>query len=327
MTTSLAMATLELVVIEASMETPDIRSLVLAHPDGRPLPGWRPGAHVKIELPEAGLRSYSLINTAASRTATVEPREYRLGVRLEPHGKGGSRFMHSLNVGDSVKVQPPQNHFPLRSGARKIVLLAGGIGVTPLLSMAASLNAEGADFEFLYAGRSREHLAFLSEVEALCGERLTIHSDAESGIVDIGKVAAPLGVEDLLYVCGPLPMIDAATAYARRCGWPYGKLNFEIFAEPRPVPGDQAFDVVLANSGHRIRVEVNQSILNALIKAGVDVIYDCERGDCGVCQVRVLDGTPDHRDHYLSEAERQSNTVIQTCVSRSKSPVLVLDLP
>jgi ferredoxin-NADP reductase len=319
--------TLELIVIEASMATPDIRSLILARIDRGPLPGWTPGAHVKLELPDGGLRSYSLINAAGSRTAMAEPHEYRLGVKLEANGKGGSRFMHSLEVGDRVKAGAPQNNFSLRSGARKVVLLAGGIGITPLLSMAASLCAEDAEFEFIYAGRSRAHLAFLPELETLCGSRLTVHSDAESGILEIGRVAASVDAQDLLYVCGPMPMIDAAIAYARDHDWPDGKLNFEIFAEPAPVAGDQAFDVVLANSGQRIRVKADQSILHALIEAGVEMIYDCQRGDCGMCQVRVLEGLPDHRDHYLSEAERRSNTVIQACVSRSKSPVLVLDLP
>jgi vanillate O-demethylase ferredoxin subunit len=234
--------------------------------------------------------------------------------------------MHALRVGDVVQVAPPENRFALEPSREEVLLLAGGIGVTPLISMAAELRATGRPFRFVYAGRSADQLAFLSDVETLAGRELTIHTDDTSGLLDVDALVRSVTSENTIYVCGPLPLIDATLASAREAGLE-SRVKFELFAEQAPAEGDTGFEVVLAESGARILVHPDQTILQALTAAGEEVMFDCERGDCGMCQMQVIEGVPDHRDYYLSETERRSNKLIQVCVSRSKTPVLVLAAP
>ncbi|MBA2399217.1 MAG: oxidoreductase [Bradyrhizobium sp.] len=316
----------DLTVTDIQAETALIRAIKLARPRGEPLPSWDAGAHVKVRLPDGDERSYSLINTSLDPAATTRPHAYRLGVRLEQPSQGGSKFMHALRVGDVLSVATPRNNFPLEPSSKPIVLLAGGIGVTPVLSMAAALRAGGRPYRFIYAGRSRDQIAFLSESETLCGERLTIHTDDASGIFDVKGLMASLTDNEPLYLCGPKPMIDAAIQSAKDLHWAGGRLRFEIFATVAPLAGDQAFEVVLNNSGKTLLIPPDKTILSVLIEAGEDPLHDCQRGDCGICQVSVIEGTPDHRDYILTDAEKAAGKVMQICVSRSKSPRLVLDL-
>jgi ferredoxin-NADP reductase len=316
---------MDLVVTGIVAETPQVRSVELG-PQSGSLPSWTAGSHVKIRLPSGETRSYSLVNSRPDDAVIANPRSYRLGVRLEENSKGGSRYIHALRVGDRVQVSKPENRFPLETHGKRLLLIAGGIGITPLLSMAATLRARDIAFDMIYAGRSRDQLAFLAELESLCRGNLTVHGDDQSGLLDMPAILARLAEDRPVYVCGPKPMIEAAIGYARDHGWPKERLNFEIFAEQAAAEGDAAFEVTLSPSGRRIPVAADQTILAALLAAGEDILFDCERGDCGMCQARVLEGIPDHRDYYLSEAERQSNKVIQTCVSRSRTPVLVLEL-
>lgn len=321
------MDSLDLVVTEIRGETPLVRAIRLARPHGEPLPSWEPGAHVKVRLPGGDDRSYSLINPRPEPGATTRPDSYLLGVRLEEKSAGGSAYMHGLAVGDRVTVSPPANNFPLEPADSPVVLVAGGIGVTPILSMAAWLRASRHPFRFHYAGRSRGQLAFLAECEAAAGEALAVHADDEAGrVFDLPGLMAGLTAGEPLYVCGPLAMIEAARGTAGRLGWEEGRLHFEIFAAAAPQEGDQPFEVVLESSGRSFVVPPDKTILEVLIEAGMDPMYDCKRGDCGICQVSVLDGVPDHRDYLLTEREKASNTVMQICVSRSKTPRLVLDL-
>jgi ferredoxin-NADP reductase len=316
----------DLRVIDIVAETALIRAIKLARPHGEPLPPWDAGAHIKVHLPDGNERSYSLINTSRDPAATTRPHVYRLGVRLEQPSQGGSQFMHALNVGDVVQVTAPRNNFPLEPSSKPVVLLAGGIGVTPVLSMATALAAGRRPYRFIYAGRSRDQLAFLDEIEALNGERLRVHTDDASGIFDVKGLMASLTSDEPLYLCGPKPMIDAAIQSAGDLDWAYGRLRFEIFATAVPVAGDQSFEVVMNNSGKTFRIPANKTILGVLIEAGEDPMHDCQRGDCGICQVGVIEGTPDHRDYILTDAEKSAGKVMQICVSRSKSPRLVLDL-
>lgn len=319
--------TLKLTVTDVVARTPIVREIVLARPDGGPLPSWEPGAHVKILLPQGGDRSYSLINATPAPGATTRPHAYRLGVRLETPSTGGSAYMHDLKPGDTVAVAPPQNNFPLEPAEGPIVLVAGGIGVTPILSMAAELAAAGHPFRFHFAGRRRADLAFLAEVEAVAGPALAVHADDEAGgFFDVKGLMAGLGPSEQLYLCGPLPMIEAARDAAKALGWRDGRLRFEIFAAVTPKAGDGAFEVVLKSSGKSFTVPPDKTILDVLIEAGEDPLHDCRRGDCGICQVGVVEGEPDHRDFILTESERASNTLMQICISRSKTPRLVLDL-
>lgn len=321
-----AMDRFELTVTDVQAETALIRAITLARPHGEPLPSWEAGAHVKVRLPDGNDRSYSLINTSVDPAATTRPRAYRLGVRLEQPGQGGSKFMHTLNAGDIITVSAPGNNFLLQPASKPVVLLAGGIGVTPMLSMAAALTAGKRPYRFIYAGRSRGQLAFLRESEALSGEHLTIHTDDVNGIFDVKGLMVSLNDNEPLYVCGPRPMIDAAVQNAKDLAWADGRLRFEIFATATQVAGDQSFEVVLNNSGKTFPIPPDKTILAVLIAAGEDPLHDCQRGDCGICQVGVIEGTPDHRDYILTDAEKAAGKVMQICVSRSKTPRLVLDL-
>src|SRR3954447_26615611 len=190
----------DLTVTEIVAETELIRAIKLAGPHGEPLPSWEAGAHVKIRLPDGNERSYSLINTLLDPAATTRPDAYRLGVRLEQPSQGGSQFMHAIKVGDILSVSTPRNNFPLEPASKPVVLLAGGIGVTPVLSMATALAAGERPYRFIYAGRSRDQLAFLGEIEALNGERLTVHTDDTSGIFDVKDLMTSLTADEPFYL-------------------------------------------------------------------------------------------------------------------------------
>lgn len=316
-----------LTVTEVRAETPLVRSIRLARPHGEPLPSWQPGAHIRVRLPSGDDRSYSLINTCSDPLATTRPDAYRLGVRLEDPSQGGSHFMHELKLGDQVATLPPANNFPLNPGPQPVVLLAGGIGITPIVSMAAALTAEGRPYRLYYAGRSRDQLAFVDDIEALCDDQLVVHTDDTAGhVFDVGGLLASLKADEPVYCCGPRAMIDAAIAAAKELGWEAGRLRFELFTTAPPLAGDQPFEIVLKSSGESFPIPADKSILDVLIEAGKDPLYDCKRGDCGICQVDVLEGVPDHRDYILSDTEKAEGTKMQICVSRSKTPRLVIDL-
>ena len=322
--------TLSLRVAEARLLNPLIRTFVLRAADGAPLPGFDAGSHlrVRVTLPDGqqDWRHYSLVNPVTG--GDDAPREYRIAVRLEAPSRGGSRFMHErLQAGDSVEIEPPKNEFHLGDHAGCAVLVAGGIGVTPLVSMAAQRKSSGGAVRMHYAGRSRDLMAFLSELQSLLGETLNVHADDEAGApLDITALLEACGPDDHLYVCGPKVMLDAVLKQTQARGWSRERVHFEVFAPQVQAGGDQPIEVVLEQSGQRYVVPVGQSILDCLIEHGCDPMYDCKRGECGVCQASVLEGVPDHRDYYLSEKERASNKLMQICISRSKTPVLVLDM-
>jgi ferredoxin-NADP reductase len=316
----------ELSVKCVDAQTSQIKAIRLGRPHDEPLPSWEAGAHVNVCLPDGNERSYSLVNSSKDPAATTRPSAYLLGVRLEEASRGGSRYMHGLKVGDAVQVSAPSNNFPLEPSAKPIVLVAGGIGVTPLISMAARLTAQGDVFRMIYAGRSKDQLAFLSHVEAAAPGCLSLHTDDRAGLFDINSLMASLEGGEPLYLCGPTPMINAAIARAGELRWPRGRLHFEIFTPAAPTAGDQPFEVVLRQSGRSYVIPSNKTILDVLMEAGEEPLHDCRRGDCGICQTGVIEGVPDHRDYILSEAERASGKVMQICISRSKTPRLVLDL-
>jgi vanillate O-demethylase ferredoxin subunit len=315
-----------LVVTEVRALTPAIRAVRLAAADHSALPDWQAGAHINIALPDGSERSYSLVNGQATSAATHAPKSYLIGVRLSENSTGGSRFVHSLTVGDRVDASAPRNHFALAASAHEIVLVAGGIGITPLVAMAAELQAAQRRFRLVYAVRNRDQLAFLDEVQALAGEGLSVHCDAEAGQFDLAGLMASLVHGEPLYLCGPMPMIQAGIAAAKQLGWAEDRLHFEIFSAPDALAGDKPFEVVLKSSGKRYLVPADKTILDVLVAAGHDPIYDCQRGDCGICQVGVVEGVPDHRDFILSDSEKAAGRLIQICISRAHSNELVLDL-
>jgi ferredoxin-NADP reductase len=319
-------AKLDLTVTEVRQETPLIRAIRLAPARDTSLPSWAAGAHIKVHLPQGDERSYSLVNASADLSANTNPRSYLLGVRLEQPSQGGSVFMHALKPGDVISVSAPSNNFALAATEKPVILLAGGIGVTPLVSMATELTVRGHPFRFYYAGRSRTQLAFLPVIESLVGDKLAIHADDISGLFDVVGLMTSLKDDQPLYCCGPMPMIEVAIKTAKDLGWRDGRLHFEIFTPPQPKAGDQAFEVVLKSSGESFHIPAGKSILDVLIEAGKDPLHDCKRGDCGICQVEVIEGVPDHRDFILTDSQKAAGKLMQICVSRSKTPRLVLDL-
>ena len=317
-------------VAEARDLNPLIRRLQLEADDGAPLPGFTPGAHIRVQVQLAGggsdWRHYSLVETDPS-AALNAPRSYTIAVRREDQGRGGSRFMHAVQAGDVLVVEEPKNEFPLRPGTGRAVLVAGGIGITPLVSMAARCRAQGHPVRLHYAGRSRDLMAFLPQLEELLGEDLQVHEDIVAGAaLDVDALLANCGDNDHLHVCGPKAMLDGVLAKARERGWPLDRVHFEVFTAPAAAAGDHAFEVVLAQSGRTVQVAADQTLLDCLVHAGCEPIFDCKRGECGVCTTSVLEGEVEHRDYFLSDAEKASGKVMQLCVSRARGSRLVLDL-
>ncbi len=303
--------------------TDRIAALEFAAANADSLPAFAAGAHVEFDVGDGETRAYSLINTAPVSAA---PKTYLVAVQREDAGGGGSVFMHELVPGDSVAFSAPKNDFPLEASSQA-VLLAGGIGVTPMVSMAATLLEHGQTFRMHYSGRSRAVMAYCDVLTELCGDRLQLHfDDGVETALDLEAVIDTLGAAHL-YICGPRGMIDAARTAAEKAGVPTERVHVELFDNTGAQSDDDgAFEVEIASTGDVVEVAAGQSIIEALENAGHDVMYDCQRGDCGICQCDVISGTPDHRDVVLSQAERDSGTVMQICVSRSKSPRLVLDI-
>lgn len=305
-------------------ETADICSFELVDPAGGELPPFTAGSHIDVHLPDGSTRQYSLCN------APWERHRYRIAVLREPASRGGSRAMHdTVRENDLLEIGVPRNLFSLAEPAERHVLLAGGIGVTPLLCMAQHLSAMGADFVLHYCTRSAARTAFRGLLsEAAYAGRVQFHVDdgmAEQKL-DLTAVCTPTPGTHL-YVCGPKGFMDAVLGTARARGWPEDSLHYEFFAaDAAPVDGDAAFAVKLASSGRVVDVPADCSVVQALAKAGVDVPVACEQGICGTCLTRVLEGQPDHRDLFLSPDEQARNDQFTPCCSRAKTPMLVLDL-
>ncbi len=298
--------------------TERIAALTLTPVNGA-VPDWSAGAHGEVDLGDLGTRSYSLIRWPEQLADHVH-----IAVQREPEGKGGSRAMHRLEVGAEVALSEVKNSFALQDTAKPIALIAGGIGVTPLISMASALARQGKPFTFHYTGRSAASMAYLDELNRVFPSQLTCYFD-DTAPIDLAATLASLS-DHAFYICGPKGMIDAARFALEANGVPSSDIHVELFATPEPSDDASTFEVELASTGDIVTVKPDQSIIEALEAAGHDVMYDCQRGDCGICQVDVLAGTPDHRDVVLSEAEKASGAVMQICVSRATSARLVLDI-
>ncbi|MFB7369892.1 PDR/VanB family oxidoreductase [Streptomyces sp. NPDC056222] len=306
---------LQLIVHRMTWEAEGVLSVELAHPDGKPLPAWTPGAHIDVHV-GGQIRQYSLCGDPHDQGA------YRIGVLNEPSSRGGSRHVHTkLRPGQSVTVSEPRNHFALED-AGSYVFVAGGIGITPLLAMAREAARRGAEWRLVYGGRSRASMAFTSEL-ALLGGDVTLVPQDELGHIDLDAVLTGLPDGALVYSCGPEPLLAAVEERA-----PEGRLRLERFAAPtvERFEGDEEFEVECRTSGLTLRVGADTSILDAAESAGIGVNSSCRDGICGSCETRVLDGTPDHRDFLLSEAEQTAGATMMICVSRCASGRLVLDL-
>jgi len=305
-------------------EAEDITSIELRPVGGGSFPAFEAGSHIDLHLPNAMVRSYSLVNPAG------ETHRYVVAVLKDRASRGGSRCVHDqLRVGMQIKISAPRNNFHLHEDASHTVLVAGGIGVTPLLCMAQRLRALGRPFEFLYFARSRASAAFTAEIEAL-GVPVTWHFDAEKGgPPDLRALLAarPAQAGTHYYACGPAVMLDSFEKFCAELG--YTQAHIERFTAVEVAAAADArttYIVELKRAGKEFEVQAGQNLLAALRAAGVDPSTSCEEGICGSCETRVLAGIPDHRDSVLSPSEQAANTSMMVCVSGCKSERLVLDL-
>jgi ferredoxin-NADP reductase/nitrite reductase/ring-hydroxylating ferredoxin subunit len=286
------------------------------------LPTSQPGAHIDVHLPNGQIRQYSLVNGPGESASFV------IGVKRELDSRGGSICMHdAVREGDVLAISEPRNNFPLRRDATKTLLVAGGIGITPLLAMAQALNHSGLPHELHYFAQGTDHLAFPDRLKELGGalqSHLGLRADQTAQKLDDVFSRYLPGLH--LYLCGPGPMLDAARRIAAAKGWPDDAVHFEFFKNTNIVDDSSSFEIALARSCMTLQVPAGRTILEVLRENGVDIASSCEQGACGTCAAIVTEGEPEHQDVYLNDAERRSGTKIMTCVSRAKSPRLVLDL-
>lgn len=296
----------------------DVVEVVLVDPSGARLPEWEPGAHVVLRLAEGLQRQYSLCGDPA------DERSWTIGVHRSPTSRGGSAYVHEqLRVGSVLPVEGPVGNFPLVEAGRYL-MLAGGIGITPILAMTRRLRVAGAEFELVYCGRTTAVMAYRDEIAGWADDRITLHADDENGgPLDLAALLVDRP-DTAIYCCGPEGMIAAVERFARDPT----QVHVERFrAALTPAPSDDgAFDVVLAGSGERHRVEPGESILDVLDRAGRSVPFSCLEGICGTCETKVLQGEPDHRDSVLTPEEQAGNRSMMICVSRARSAELILDL-
>lgn len=297
--------------------------------DGAPLPPWTPGAHIRLHLPGDMARSYSLCNTPHERDG------YRIAVKREAASRGGSSYLHEhVLEGDVIVATAPANAFALADDQRAPLLLAAGIGITPIYAMAAALADAGRSHRLHYFARGLQHAAFFDAL-ARREEGLSMHLGLDvaetQAAIRAALAASPAGTP--LYVCGPSPFIEAVREAARKGGWRDADVHFELFSAPASAVPNAAnnsvqdtFELVLQRSGVHCTVQPGQSIVAAAAGAGVHIATSCGEGFCGSCESVVLDGEPAHRDSVLSAAERAAGRRIMPCVSRCTGPRLVLDL-
>ncbi|WP_426173249.1 PDR/VanB family oxidoreductase [Massilia sp. TWR1-2-2] len=324
-TTAIEQARLSLLVRQIRLEAAGINSYELVDPDGGELPPFTAGAHIDVHLPNGLIRQYSLSNSPAER------HRYVIAVLRDEKGRGGSKALHeSLKVQDVVTFSHPRNNFSLGGRARKVMLLAGGIGVTPLKSMAHALEEAGIEFEFHYCARNAGCVAFGTELAGPWKHGTPNfhydHGNPADGL-DIAGLLREHGEGTHLFYCGPAGFMQACANAAAH--WPAGSVHFEHFKAPeiaRPA-SDAApcsFAVKIASTGQLIDVAPGISIADALNAAGVRIETSCQAGLCGTCKVRYLEGEVDHQDMILGDGEQQQ--WLTACVSRAKGPLLVLDL-
>jgi ferredoxin-NADP reductase len=311
------------VVVRAVRELgPEIREFTLAPADGGSFPTYSAGSHVVVSLPigeRVHRNAYSLLGDPAERD------EWRIAVRRQSGSRGGSQWLHAhAKPGLALEISWPVNLFSLVRTARHQILVAGGIGITPILGQARELARLGASFEAHYAYRGAANAAFAEELQALAPSRVYLRDSERDGHLDFGALLArrPLGTH--VYVCGPQSMVDAAKIAAARLGWPPGHIHSEQFLAPA---GGEPFEVEMRASGKRFTVPRDLSLLEAIEAQGIDTPSLCRGGACGQCELEVLeaDGALHHHDVYLSDAERASGRKIMPCVSRLEGRCLVLN--
>ena len=316
--------TIPVLIRQIRQEARDIHSFELVAADGGLLPGFEAGAHVDLDLPERMRRSYSLYGAPGER------RCWRIAVKREAAGRGASAWLHdSARVGQTLQAFAPVNDFPLVEDAPASVLIAGGIGVTPILAMIERLSALRRPWRLHYTVRGARDLAFGERLETLAaaGGELFVHFSGDGGgRLDLRAIAAAAPAGAQLYACGPNPLLDDFVAAAAAAGVDAARVHIERFGAATAPATAGGFVVELARDGRCLEVPPGKSVLDVLLDHGVDVPYSCMQGICGSCRVGVKAGEPEHRDDCLSEVERAANTAMAVCCSGSRSAKLVLDL-
>jgi vanillate O-demethylase ferredoxin subunit len=310
-------------VSKKTREALDINAYELAAVGGGSLPAFEAGSHVDVHLPNGLVRQYSLCGGPSQKD------RYRIAVLRDPKTRGGSQAVHELlNEGDTLSISSPRNLFPLVDGAQVSVLLAGGIGVTPLLAMAYRLHASQRPFELHYFARSRERVAFLAELmTGPFADRVVLHLDEETppGKRPVRELLAALPPDAHLYTCGPQGFLNHVLETAASLSLPEAQVHYETFSAPEPVSGD-SFEVRIHSTGESVTVGADETVVAAVARLGIEIPVSCEQGICGTCLTRVRGGIPDHRDQFLTDDEHAANDQFTPCCSRSISRLLVLEL-
>jgi ferredoxin-NADP reductase len=315
--------TSDLIVRQRNTPAEGVVVLELAHPENEDLPRWEPGAHIDLILDDGLTRQYSLCGDPHDSSV------WRVGVLLDPNSRGGSRHVHdNLNEGVTVRVRGPRNHFPLVD-APHYRFIAGGIGITPILAMLEAVQQAGGDWTLLYGGRTKASMAFAEDLAKRYPERVTVWPQDERGLLDLESLFKEPEDNTLVYCCGPEALLSAVEQHSSH--WPAGILHIERFAAKAPTAEEAAealdqFEVVCQRSGSNFEITSDQSILEVLEEEGIPILGSCYEGVCGTCEARILEGTADHRDSVLTDAEKAAGEVMLICVSRSRTERLVLDL-
>ncbi len=301
----------------------DVKLLTLHHRDDAPLPDWQAGAHIELELPNGLVRSYSLLNRPG------ETRHYQIAVHKSPTSAGGSRCVHeALSEGSELSAQAPRNHFPLHEEAGHSCLIAGGIGITPLMAMAQRLNQLGRRWELHYCVRTPEHAAFVRELQTLAdehGNHFVCHFDqvSDANPLDIAATVRTGNADTHWYCCGPTGMLEAFEQATKHCR---DRAHVEYFGAKQEAALEGGYTIELARSGKTLHVPPGRSILDVVLAAGINVKTSCREGICGSCETGIIEGEADHRDALLTPEEQAENTTMMICCSGAKSGKLVLDL-
>jgi tetrachlorobenzoquinone reductase len=305
-------------------EAENINSYELVAPRGGDLVPFTAGSHIDLQLSNGMIRSYSLVNDQS------EQNRYVIAVNKDVASRGGSKFVHeTVRVGDIITISHPKNNFALQEKASHSVLIAGGIGITPLLSMIRRLETLGRSWQLFYAARTRLSAAFLDELNTLRPNvhlNLHINFDQESSgrMFDLSAIIETVPADTHIYCCGPVPMLEAFEAVTT--GRPTSQVHVEYFKAREKPAAEGGFVVKLARSNRTIVVKPGKTILDALLDAGIAANYACAEGVCGTCETKVIEGIPDHRDLFLGKEEQAANKTMMICCSGSKSTTLVLDL-
>ncbi|MCP3394014.1 PDR/VanB family oxidoreductase [Bradyrhizobium sp. CCGB12] len=318
---------LDAVVLARRALTGRIAEFCIGRADGRPLPMAESGSHIELHFGGGEYRFVRHYSIVGPLTLRDDPEPFwRIAVQREDRARGSAFIHDTFRTGTALTVSRPVNAFRLARHQANTLLVAGGIGVTPMLAMARSLRMRNLEFSMLYAGQDRPAMAYVDELESLCGDRLTVHQSKRDGIPDLVDLLSGQPAETIAYVCGPAVMIEAVRDAAAALGWRNERIRFEVFNAAHR-PDDRDFEVRLS-TGRRVKVGAGTTILEALELAGVDTLSSCRRGECGLCiaDVAGCDGQLDHRDRYFSNAEHRAGGQIAICCSRITGRALALNV-